>query len=209
MKCVNCSIDISPSFVAAITSNFCPSCGSNIMDTSQKELLDELSSAMKKMPNDPQGLAGWLLSNYVLQKIGDAEPTSFHRKQNQKEVLEEEDEDTPKLKIRNSKDRTELFKKRAGISRVVENNNEKFKGFVFNITEGNASIEDFQEAANNMSNEEGDEFKNLFADEMEEPTPLKKGETTKLSNLFDDSIPKFQLEDNSLENKIGGFRRSE
>jgi hypothetical protein len=45
-----------------------------------KELLDELTAAMERMPNDPQGVAGWLMSNYRLQKIGDGSPTEhFHR----------------------------------------------------------------------------------------------------------------------------------
>jgi hypothetical protein len=45
-----------------------------------KDLLDELTAAMERMPNDPQGVAGWLMSNYRLQKIGDGAPTEhFHR----------------------------------------------------------------------------------------------------------------------------------
>lgn len=80
MQCLSCQADIPPQWVAAINSNTCPGCGGNIMDDSAKELLGELREAMSKMPNDPAGLAGWLLSNYSLQKIGTAEPTSFHRK---------------------------------------------------------------------------------------------------------------------------------
>jgi hypothetical protein len=50
------------------------------MDDSAKELLNELKDAMSKMANDPEGLAGWLLSNYKLHKIGTAEPTEFYGK---------------------------------------------------------------------------------------------------------------------------------
>jgi hypothetical protein len=53
------------------------------MAEESKCLLDELTTAMSSMPNDPQGLAGWLLSNYRLQKVGSGEPTGFHRKQAQ------------------------------------------------------------------------------------------------------------------------------
>jgi hypothetical protein len=50
------------------------------MDDGAKGLLDELTEAMEKMPNDPQGVAGWLLSHYQFRKIGDAAPTEkFHR----------------------------------------------------------------------------------------------------------------------------------
>lgn len=81
MRCVSCGADIPPAFVHAIQANICAGCGGPIMDERQKELLDELSSAMQRMPNDPQGLAGWLLSNYRFQKIGSAEPVErFHRK---------------------------------------------------------------------------------------------------------------------------------
>jgi len=79
MQCMNCSGDIPPQWVNAIQKNECPGCGEAIMDEASKELLDELRSAMERMPNDPEGLAGWLLSNYRLRKVGDAEPTDFHR----------------------------------------------------------------------------------------------------------------------------------
>jgi hypothetical protein len=49
------------------------------MGEKSKDLLDELREAMARMPGDPEGLAGWLLSNYTLHKIGDAQPTEFHQ----------------------------------------------------------------------------------------------------------------------------------
>ncbi|NJO18720.1 MAG: hypothetical protein HC877_24270 [Thioploca sp.] len=80
MKCISCEADIPPQWVNAIKSNICPGCGGPIMHESSKRLLDELAEAMERMPNDPEGLAGWLLSNYELRKIGDGEPTEhFHR----------------------------------------------------------------------------------------------------------------------------------
>ncbi len=79
MDCMNCTANIPPQWVSCIQENKCPSCGKQIMDDSSKGLLDELREAMARMPNDPEGLAGWLLSNYRLQKIGDAEPTEFHQ----------------------------------------------------------------------------------------------------------------------------------
>lgn len=86
MKCVSCNAEIPPQWVSCINENKCPGCGGAIMDSSSKELLVELREAMGKMPNDPEGLAGWLLSNYRLEKIGTAEPTQFHRKSNEEPV---------------------------------------------------------------------------------------------------------------------------
>jgi hypothetical protein len=51
------------------------------MNEATKELLKELSDALARMPNDPQGVAGWLMSNYRFQKMGEGKPVEkFHRK---------------------------------------------------------------------------------------------------------------------------------
>lgn len=85
MRCISCGADIPPQWVIAIQQNSCPGCGGEIMNSVTKELLDELSTAMEKMPNDPQGIAGWLISNYRFQKMGNAEPVDkFHRKGQEK-----------------------------------------------------------------------------------------------------------------------------
>jgi hypothetical protein len=63
------------------------------MDSETKGLMDELAGAITKMPNDVQGIVGWLLSNYEFNKIGDAVPTEkFHRKSSKKRREVEEDE---------------------------------------------------------------------------------------------------------------------
>lgn len=81
MRCINCGANIPPEWVNAIQSNTCPGCGGEIMNTATQELLQELTEAIKKMPNDPQGIAGWLMSNYRFQKMGDGKPVEkFHRK---------------------------------------------------------------------------------------------------------------------------------
>jgi len=78
-----CSADIPPTWVKALELNQCPGCGGQIMDEASQELLKELADAFNRMPNDPQGLAGWLLSNYRFQKMGDGKPVEkFHRKDN-------------------------------------------------------------------------------------------------------------------------------
>jgi hypothetical protein len=80
---MSCAAEIPPEWVAAIKNNHCPGCDGEIMNESSQELLAELAAAMERMPNNPQGLAGWLLSNYKLMKIGTAQPTEkFHSKHN-------------------------------------------------------------------------------------------------------------------------------
>lgn len=81
MRCMSCGADIPPQWVGAIRRNECPGCEGEIMGESTQTLLKELTEAMGKMPNDPQGVAGWLISNYRFQKMGSAEPVEkFHRK---------------------------------------------------------------------------------------------------------------------------------
>lgn len=81
MRCISCGVDVPPIWVKAIELNSCPSCGSAIMNEATQDLLKELSDALTRMPNNPQGVAGWLLSNYRFQKMGDAVPVEkFHNK---------------------------------------------------------------------------------------------------------------------------------
>ncbi len=122
MKCISCNAEVPPQWVHAINSNICPGCGKEIMNEDNKQLLIELREAMSKMPNDPEGLAGWLLSNYNLHKVGTAEPTSFHRYQEKSKRSKssdgnESEELTPEQITAN--ERAKLFAKNAG----VPNNN--------------------------------------------------------------------------------------
>lgn len=81
MNCMSCNTEIPPNWVSAIQSNVCPACGGDIMNEESQELLNELRSAMEEMPNDPEGLAGWLLSNYNIVKVGDGQPVNFYGRQ--------------------------------------------------------------------------------------------------------------------------------
>jgi len=81
--CNDCGAEISPEWKHCIASNKCPGCGGAIMSEEQQLLIVELGEAMEKMPNDPIGVAGWLVFNYNLQKIGDGAPIGkFHDKNN-------------------------------------------------------------------------------------------------------------------------------
>lgn len=78
MNCNTCNADIPPSFIKAISINVCPACDGPIMLEDTIELMNGLKSALEQMPNDPQGIAGWLLSHYRMQKVGTGEPTGFY-----------------------------------------------------------------------------------------------------------------------------------
>jgi len=80
MRCISCGEDIPPKWVAVIEKNACPSCDGPIMTDDSILLKEELAEALAKMPNDPQGVTGWLLSNYRVQKIAEGEPVQrFNR----------------------------------------------------------------------------------------------------------------------------------
>lgn len=87
MKCMSCNAEVPPAWVHAINSNVCPGCGGSIMDNESQMILAEVRDAMNQMPNNPEGLAGWLLSNYKLVKVGDSEPTEFHQRVREKELV--------------------------------------------------------------------------------------------------------------------------
>lgn len=81
MKCKSCGGDNPPEFVWCIQNNTCAGCGEPLFTEPEQELLTELTAAMEQMPNNPQGIVGWLLSNYSVRKIGDAVPVEkFHTK---------------------------------------------------------------------------------------------------------------------------------
>ncbi len=126
MKCMSCGADIPPVWVAALNSNKCPGCNGPIMNEASQELLKELADALQRMPNDPQGVAGWLLSNYRFQKMGDGKPVEkFHRKGGGEA---RDDFDETELKVAPSYNE---FVKRNDASHLVARSNElaaKFKG---------------------------------------------------------------------------------
>lgn len=98
MRCMNCGVEIPPAWVKCLELNRCPACDGEIMNQASQNLLQELADAMTRMPNDPQGIAGWLLSNYRFQKIGSAEPVEkFHRKGGERRSSEDFDESNMKV----------------------------------------------------------------------------------------------------------------
>jgi hypothetical protein len=95
------------------------------MDDSTQGLLNELADAMARMPNDPQGVAGWLLSNYRFQKIGEAVPTEkFHRKGGNGVGASAHNIDESNLKVDPTYDqflkRTDVYNKVTGVNPAIE-----------------------------------------------------------------------------------------
>lgn len=96
MRCCNCQAVIPPEWKGAIKRNICPSCGEEIMNEKAQELLSELRDALIAMPNDPEGIAGWLLSHYELVKIGTGEPVHEFYGPKPKRDLENKEEELRK-----------------------------------------------------------------------------------------------------------------
>jgi len=89
--CNDCGAEIPPEWKGALAKNECPGCLGSIMSDTEQALIIELGEAMKEMPNDPIGVAGWIVSNFRLQKIGDCEPVEkFHDKSNRAPVQQDD-----------------------------------------------------------------------------------------------------------------------
>ena len=133
MNCITCNAEIPPAWVNAIKINSCPACGGVIMSEDHQTLLTELKEAMSKMEHNPEGLAGWLLSNYDLRKKGSAEPTEFYGQK--KHYHQEQGGPIQGVKWANSP--THDFAQRSGADKVTAN---KFSGIVDAINNVNANL---------------------------------------------------------------------
>lgn len=90
-KCNDCGAEITPEWKHCLTINQCPGCSGKIMTDAQQELILELGNAMSEMPNDPVGVAGWLVTNYSIKKVGDCVPVNkFYDKENKQELVSPE-----------------------------------------------------------------------------------------------------------------------
>lgn len=135
MKCMSCDAEIPPAWVHAIQNNICPGCGGAIMDDSSKELLSQIREAISKMPNDPEGLAGWILSNFDIRKKGEIEPTAFHRKHAAQPGGSSVGPQGQQLAWANSP--THDFMKRSGADKVLANPKYAAMAQAINSVDGN------------------------------------------------------------------------
>jgi hypothetical protein len=150
---MSCSAEIPPAWIHAINSNICPGCGGIIMNNESQMILAEVRDALNQMPNNPEGLAGWLLSNYKLVKIGDAEPTEFHQRLKSDDELVKTDvtkaaSSLPKASSADEK--TQLFQKflqRTGVKLPDVTDMKKKAGTM-------AEIENDEEIKDDLDNDE-------------------------------------------------------
>jgi Zn-finger nucleic acid-binding protein len=145
MLCANCNVNIPPEWKAAVRLNSCPSCGNAIMNDAMQTLLEEIRDALKQMPNDPEGLAGWLLSNYQLVKIGDGKPVLefYGEKRNRNPKQEKYKKDSENL--------LEQFEKKAGLKAS------KYKDIISQF-ESEDNIDDSDEDIEGLDEAEDPEF---------------------------------------------------
>lgn len=196
MRCVSCAADVPPQWVAALEANICPGCGGQIMSDESKDLMAELQGAIAKMPNDPKGLAGWILSNYRIKKIGSAEPTEyFHRKGGGPG-------DDGQIKIADSG--IDKFMSRTGMSGTINNTmqsvnkhkiqNSKYQELANSIN--NIDVEDDQEE------EEPDKEDLEYVKELNRQgiNPFSNGLMSNKSVVTPQNIKEMLLEDNARSN---------
>lgn len=229
MKCMNCNAEISPQYVHAIANNVCPGCGGSIYDDQTKEIYNELKEAMLRMPNDPVGLAGWLLDNYKLYKIGSAEPVDRFYSSNSKESKEvKESRDSSKIKTA-SVEKTSEFFQRAGVSPqtkarlpkdysvlVDQINNSAEDDSMYGddeveMVDDNLSDDDFSAAREMNAKFADDELlipgKPLAKSEMKElKSLLSKNSSTSEVFLESERMERLQRQENMLSGG-GGFKR--
>lgn len=191
IKCKNCNAEIPPAFVHAIQSGICAGCGSELFSSEDKELLAELTEAMEKMPNNPAGIAGWLLSNYRFQKIGDAVPTEkFHDGSDRKQQS-----NVPNFKVADNPVQQMLA--RTGYQKQIQQTQSKVHGDnkFQQMAQEIASIG--EDAMYGNTNEEPDNEEYFDEDEgvVIERGPKKSRALVTGSNLVDSTVPPLSPEE--------------
>jgi hypothetical protein len=180
---MNCGTEIPANWKGCLNKNECPACSGPIMNESSKGLLDEVREAFKLMANDPEGLAGWLLDNYALTKVGTGEPVNFYgTKQN---IAEESN-----LKVANNP--VQQMLKRTGLQKQV-----------------NSSKETAMEAlARQIQNGEGEEqeipVEEITEGEEEDETYVPAQKLSQALVSVDTSIVPDKKLKSSFEGAIGG-----
>lgn len=186
MKCMSCAVDIPEQWAKVIASNICPNCEEPIFNDFAMELMVELKEALEQMPNNPTGIAGWLLANYRMQKIGDAKPvTEFHdgSKKSNNIPLNEQN-----LKIANNP--LQEFIKRTGLDPNIAN---KHKNLVAEIMSGDINEEsDIQVDDNDIPETDDPEYtlKAIRAMEGGSGKQMKRGQSSpQISDDGTDDLP--------------------
>jgi hypothetical protein len=124
------------------------------MSDEDKVLLDELAGAIQRMPGDSEGIAGWLMSNYIFEKIGDAKPVEkFHGKRSASDKQHDDGIDRENLKIAESP--TEEFLKRTDSYNQVKRTQANLK----KMAKGSSKIAEMARAIQGVEDPYGTEEK--------------------------------------------------
>jgi hypothetical protein len=200
---MSCTTEIPPNWVACIQKNICPACGGSILDESGEELLKELTDAMESMPNDPAGIAGWLLSNYHFRKIGSAEPVEefYGRKKSKKAKVQTEDDDE---ESDNEVLQTDSF------SKIWKNAKVKPMGKSQLKSKLEANVEKILENQYGSADDEEEPFSSESYDEEDlENVDLSSeaDDSSFLDSFQDDRLSKLLKQEKSLNSMSGAFSR--
>jgi hypothetical protein len=117
ITCKSCDTEVPPNWVHAINTNACPSCGCPLLNENEASLLEEIREAFRQMPDSPEGLAGWLISNYKMVKIGDGQAVKISKPVSPatETTFAEVEEDTAPGKKAADRIKFEGMLKRAGV----------------------------------------------------------------------------------------------
>ncbi len=170
------------------------------MDESSITLLTELKEAIEKMAENPAGLvaglAGWLLSNYTLTKIGTAEPTQFHTKPNRQRLT------SKKTAIANGK--SAQFMKRAGIpAKILDDNKKNYRAIIEEINSGEDTMYGSNESLD-VEEEEEEEFDEDQESEMLEGEVMDEEDEAE----FDDNYEEAEFNRQQMHNKMKAKRKN-
>src|SRR5690606_25587605 len=135
MQCMSCNIEIPPAWKGCLERNVCPACNEAILNDDAVELMQGIKNALEKMDFDPQGLAGWLLSNYRMEKVGDGEPTGFYGKP----VKNKLDDEEVRKNLKIADNPLQKFQKAAGVNSDLI---AKYKSIAEEINSGNVEAEE-------------------------------------------------------------------
>jgi len=199
--CNDCGAEISPQWKSCLNKNECPGCSGKIMSEFEQELIVELGEAMKQMPNDPIGVAGWIVSNFKLQKVGECEPIEkFHDKSNKKTAQ-------PNNSIQLPQDKISTFFKNAGYDLNKIKEAEKAKSKVLNggdITGTDLEDEEYFED-DSIYNDETmsavDEINSILSSK-------DKNDTAKARAFLEQKIIKQKEIQNNISNGVGAVSRN-
>lgn len=193
MKCINCETEIPPNWVACIQKNICPACGEPILDSSGEELLKELTDAMERMPNDPAGLAGWILSNFHIRKIGSLNPVDEFYGRKKKTALQSSSDDVVNDHFKN------IWKN----SKVTPKTKAELKS---KIEDDISSVLENQYGSEELEVSSDEEFEDDDSFEDENPLESLNNDLFSMSNP-DPRLSKLLKQDSSKPKFSGSFSR--